>query len=373
MNNTDFIKKTADKLGFNRDFYVEKKIPATTQNVTIIPFYGDIRSTFLLSAFWFNEYRKKKPDEYIIVCSWPGWGILFPQADEYWSLKDKGQVRMLADGAENMSNYSNYSLLLTRNLLQHFENIIEYSDIQSYYKDGCTSRYLNEFKGIHKYLPSIPSVEVLGNLKIELAQKANKIIVFPAKYIKSWQLGSCKNLLVSRDFWIHVVKTLLQEGFTPVLYQNYFTYDLSMDFTNQCLYITQDDMAQVLSAFHEIGTVLDIYSGISRLAIAARSSFIALDERQRFINQKDDEINNIFLVSNEQYVFSMAGVATSGDPASWDSSFMKTLMSKIKACYKIGQTSQFSPLTEVDEEVSPEIIKKHVAKRFGVRFVRSKR
>ena len=372
MNNTaSFIKRTTDKLGFRRDFYVEKNIPEVMSNIVIIPFYADIRSTFILSSFLFNQYKRANSDKYIIVCSWTGWQKMFPYADEFWSLTDRSQIRGLVDTAASMSNNSATNNTLTRNLLQHFENVVLYESLQEYYKDGFKAKYIKEFGSIRYWLPEVPASNILGKFSAEIANKqGKKVVLYPVKNIRAWQQGKCHYRDISKNFWSYVIEKLLSEDLIPVLYQNSFTFDMSPEFTDRCLYLVNEDISHVLAAFREIGCVLDIHSGISRLAIAARCPFIVLDERIRYINQRDYEIDDICCDGiRKLYSFSLAGMLMSGSPKEWDASFMDSFITKIHTLLESFKKEDLISTAEIDEDVSSDKIRNRASKRLGVKFI----
>lgn len=92
----DFLKRAADRNGFNRDRFEERKIPNDFSDICILPFFGDIRSLFLLSSFLLNPFKNNfKSSKYFILASWPGFQTLFPYVDEYWSLDDFSQVKKI--------------------------------------------------------------------------------------------------------------------------------------------------------------------------------------------------------------------------------------------------------------------------------------
>ena len=79
----DFIKRAAARSGFKRTIFAEKNIPTSLENLMIVPFYGDIRSTFNLSSLLLKQYKEKNKNLYVILCSWPGYNGLFDYVDEY--------------------------------------------------------------------------------------------------------------------------------------------------------------------------------------------------------------------------------------------------------------------------------------------------
>lgn len=373
MNNAaDFLKRTAEKLGFRREFYVEKNIPTILSNIVVMPFYGDVRSTFIVSAFLLNQYKRANPKQYVIVCSWPGWQKMFPYVDEFWSLTDRSQVRGLANEADVMSNGSDFNVTLTRNLLQHFENVFLYEDFKKFYNDGFQEPYYAQFGGIRRFLPEVPASNILGKFEVQLADKqGQKVVIYPTKRIRSWQQGRCQYLPVSKDFWEHAVERVLAEGWVPVVYQNPFTYDMSVDFTDRCLYLTSEDITHVLAAFREIGCVLDIHSGISRLAIAARCPFVSLDERVRFIGQRDYEIDDVCCDAiPKQYAFSLGGMLLSGTPKEWNASFLDYFVARVHTLLGTLEKDKWMSTAEMDDEIPPEKIRKRIRKRMGVNFIR---
>ena len=90
----DFLKRTSERNGFNRDRFEERKIPTDFSNVCILPFFGDLRSTCILSSFLLHRYRQEvKSSRYFILASWPGFQGLFPYVDEYWSITDNAHIK----------------------------------------------------------------------------------------------------------------------------------------------------------------------------------------------------------------------------------------------------------------------------------------
>src|SRR6516164_960318 len=90
------LAKAAERTGFKREYYKEENIPTDVSNITIAPFFGDIRSIFVLSSLLFHRYKEQdKPSKYLILCSWPGFASLFPSADEYWSLESDIHIKKM--------------------------------------------------------------------------------------------------------------------------------------------------------------------------------------------------------------------------------------------------------------------------------------
>ena len=73
-----FVKRAAEKSSFNRVRFQESNMPTNISNITVMPFFGDIRSTFILSSMLLHRYKEeKKGSKYFILCSWPGFESYF--------------------------------------------------------------------------------------------------------------------------------------------------------------------------------------------------------------------------------------------------------------------------------------------------------
>ena len=114
----DFLKRAADRNGFIRDRYEEKKIPTDFTGISVLPFFGDLRNLTVLSSYLLHRYRNEvRGSKYFIVASWPGFQGLFPYADEYWSLNDDSIIRKFYERSEGMRNKSDFSSTFIRNTL----------------------------------------------------------------------------------------------------------------------------------------------------------------------------------------------------------------------------------------------------------------
>ncbi len=357
----NFLQRAADKLGYNREFFVEKDTPEDMSDVEVLVLYGDIRSLSIFSTLVFNEY-KKHSKKYTIIVSWTGFRFLFPQANEFWSLKSASTNRLLANHANDVTNSSDTLVTTIRGLNYYFEDVNQDLALD-YYRNGFTSRYFREFGDIHRFLPSLPS---LGNFELQLKGKKNKVVVFPVNNINLWRGKRLGKLDVSRDFWIYLVKRLIQEDFTPVLYQNYFTYDLSPNFTDQCVYLPQE---KVLSAIREVDCVLDIFSGISRFAALARCGAVVVDEHQRYIDQKDDQYDALFFKPDcKSYIYSFPLVVAEDDEQAWKAGFVDNLINKLKEMKTNLSNCELDSCDKIDDIVSASVLQNVASKKFGLKM-----
>lgn len=367
----DFIKRIAERTGYKREFFQERNMPSTPSNLVAIPWYGDVSSTFILSSLLLKSYKELHKDKYFILCSWPGYHDLFPYVDEFWYLEDESASKSLALEATSFYNASSLCTNLTRSLLE-VVNVLTSKDFQTYYDNGFTKVFWEQLsvdKKIKRFLPEVPSVTKLATtFKNELGKRTGtKVFVFPVTKMRSWQKGRCVSLPVSKMFWETLLNGLLENGFIPVIYQNWHTYDMSMDFLGKCIYVVPRNVADVLAAMRAVGLVLDVHSGISRLAIAARTPFIAVDERARFMEHHDYEVDDLCCLAPRKYIFSFSTMLMSGNAEEWKDSVLDNIFATLKTFSQ--DDNLFGSTNESYEEISYEKIRKHKARMLGAIFL----
>src|SRR5262245_17371709 len=112
----DFLRRTADRNGFLRERYEDAKVPGDPDGLAIMPFFGDWRSTFVLSSLLLKRYKEElKGSKYFILLSWPGFASLFPYVDEYWTVGED-QFKKLYSNTDSMENRSDQGVVHLRNL-----------------------------------------------------------------------------------------------------------------------------------------------------------------------------------------------------------------------------------------------------------------
>src|SRR5258708_5775499 len=136
-----FLEKASLKTGFKREFFKLENIPTDSSNITVLSFFGDIRSLFILSSLFLHRYKEQdKPSKYLILCSWPGFSCFFPYLDEYWSIQSELHVKKIYPLASGFVNKSDIISQYYRNLNQYFFEDLVSLDTQfsSYYNNGFT-------------------------------------------------------------------------------------------------------------------------------------------------------------------------------------------------------------------------------------------
>lgn len=329
----DFLKRSADRNGFSRERFDERKIPTDHSGLTIFPFFGDLRSVVVLSTLLLHRYRQEvKNSKYFIMASWPGLQGLFPYIDEYWAMSDNAHVKRFYQQAEGFRNKSDLSTIYTRNLNEFFRDVIDYKEFESYYRNGLTNEFFKRFKDTQRFLPFIPSSTILGReFNKELSTKAGyKVFIHPTIFGKQWHLGRAKNVATKKEFWIELVEKLLENNYVPVVWQNYLAYDISQEFAGRCLFLAENDFVRAMSVMRATGCVLDIFNNLSRLALLARCPYICIDERSRYSYLSEYEIDDLcgFNLPRD-YIFTFSTIISDGNPYSWSKDIFQSILSKL--------------------------------------------
>ena len=364
----DYIKRAAERTKYRRVSFVENDMPTNPSLVRAIPFYGDLESTLILSSLLLRSYIENNRNHYFILCSWPGFEGLFPYVDEYWTLDDESVTKTLALGANNFYNAAGLSTELARGVMECM-GVITHKDWKDWWDRGFTDNYWNTIGKVKRYLPEIPSSNKISESFVkQLSQKrGRKILVYPVAKVQSWQRGKSVYLPISKEFWSVLIERLLAEGYSPVIYQNWFTYDMSRDFTDRCVYLVAQKITDILTAMNYIGLVLDVFSGISKLAVAARTPFIAATERQKHFEYKDNAVFDLCSQEQGQFIFSFSTMLMTGGEKEWKSSLIDQVISRLD-----GFDSESTASTaESYEEVSYNNVRDRKAKRMGVTFINS--
>lgn len=374
----DFIKRNADKCGFNRESFIEKNMPTHPSKILVFPFYGDIKSTFVLSSYLLKKYKEKHPEKYMIMCSWPGFQGLFPYVDEYWTHKDTSSIKTLALSANNGYNESDLSSEINRSLNEVFSDVLSYQrDLRIYYDCGFTKKYWEDFNEVNRYLPEVASSSVLKSQFLgEMSNhKGRKVVVYPVTKVRTWYKGKSMYLPINPMFWKALIQRLINEGFVPVVYQNFFTHDMSPDFTDKCVYLLSQDINDTLAAMRHIGCVLDVHSGISRMAISARTPFVCVDERARFIGEREYEIDDLSCNGiAKKYLFSFSTMLMNGTEKEWNRSVIDNIIVSLGEIWPfVEDRSNWAGTSESYEIVDFSNVRERQSKRLGVRFITSSR
>ena len=369
------LQKAADNCGFKRVKYIENNIPTTMSNVTILFYFGDLKSILPVSSLLMERFRKEsKSSKYFILCSWNGNQSLFPYVDEYWEISDLNNLKSIYLSSVNQNNTSEALSGYKRALNNYFPEILDISVLNNCYNNGFKQEFFDNYKNIKKFLPSIPSSSILGNdFNKKMSEHPNKIFIHPTTHIQEWKNGRYHFEYISELFWSSLIDKLISENITPVIYQDFKTYDLSLNYFDKCIFIKNNDILNILSAIRSCGMVLDIFNGISRLAIIARCPYILCSDRFSYNYIKQYEVD--ILCGNDiprDNLYTFSSICNDLNKNNWNASLFEAIVSKIKLLDKDLIKDNLPSPIEINEIVKYELARKAKVKKFGPRFVKIK-
>lgn len=373
MDTQSVLKRAADKCGAVRHRYSDRKVPTSSEDVTILPFFGDRRSSFILSSLILRRIREElKSSRYFVLLSWPGHEGLYPYVDEYWQVEDESSLSRLRSGCLGFDNSSDFFYLIQKNLNQYFFDVMSDADINEYYSNGLTKSFFDRFKHVKVSLPGIPSTTSLGSeLSRALGQKESKIFIQPCLDVFSFNQGSLTKSAVPKEFWLDLTNKLVSSGFYPVIFSDHFSHDISPDTADKCLHLGNVDILGAMSAMRSCGCVLDFFGDVSRLAIAARTPFLCFEERIKFNSLKEYEINDLCARGcHKDYIFGFSALISSGDRPSWNSNIFDHMLVRLNKIYENMDRESWPSPAESYEIVPYDSVRKVKNKRMGSRFIK---
>lgn len=369
------IKKAAEKSGFRRERAGESKIPTDPANITVVPVFPGLRGSVVASSLLLNRYRQQdRGSRYFIVASWPGFGALYPYADEYWGIEDDGSARLFKTAGEpgfvpqGMSSYF-------RNLNSYFfhDVVLPEQELAQLYDLGLTNAYWKRYKEVRRHLPMVPSMAVLGKdfVRDLNARSGFKVFLCPTKTLRIWRQGRITDTDVLRQFWMGVVRRLLAAGMTPVVWRSFFAHDLSADFPTECVHLVDDDLGKVMAAMRSTGMVLDVFNELSRIALMARTPFVCLDERSKFFRTKDFELDDLLAAGlPKQYIFSSPTILGGQTDSGFDSTVLSQVVARLESFLPELRRDEWPGMGESSDVVPYTQVRTRKRKRFGTRLLK---
>jgi len=375
MNNiAEFLKRASEKTGFKREVYDDLKCPTHQSNISILPFFGDLGSSMVLSAFLLKRYKEEvKGSKYFILASWPGHRGLFPYVDEFWCLANNEKLDDFYKTSKGFENTGKLATIYQRNLNMYFEDVVGVEGFSEFYDNGFKKSFLERFKVIKRTFPSIPSISILGdNFGREIRQRSGlKVFIHPSKWVCAWDRGRMVRMPSKRHFWISLVDRLLEEGFVPILHSGYLTFDLSSEFTNKCVYVTENDLSKVMGAMRSVGCVLDVFSDTSRISLMARCPFLAVTERSRYAGMKDYALDD--LCGNglpKRYIFTFPTIIESGNEQTWKINLFDGIVRKLNDFIPVLDINTLPTTAESTVELPYDTVKRRKKVRMGTKFIK---
>ena len=153
--------------------------------------------------------------------------------------------------------------------------------------------------------------------------------------------------------------------------QNFGTYDLSREFSEKCIYFSENDIGKVMSVMRSCDCVLDIFNDISRLACIARSPYLTCIERQRFIKQKEFELDDLSAEGlPKQYIFTFSTILNVESEDVWNLNLFDNIICRLNSFLSTINRDLIPTASELDEEISYEKVRVRKMKRLGTRFIK---
>jgi hypothetical protein len=370
LDTVSILKNAAEKAGFVRARFSDKDVPTDISNVTIFVYFGDLRHAAILSSLLLKRYREEmKGSKYFIMCSWDGLEGLFPFVSEYWSFK--GGWKTLYVNSDGWRNQSEAVASVHRTLNRYFTDIVDFDAFSSYYDKGFKEVFFEKFKHVKRFRVAIPSSAALGNeFNRDLSRiSGNKVAIFPALSVNSWKMGRVEQTPVAKNFWIALAKSLKRQGYTPVFMVHSLTHNLSSDLQEDFIHININNLLYALSAMRAIGCVLDVFTGISRLSILARTPYLCCDERGRYGALKEYEIDDLCGgdISRDN-IYSFSQIHTKSEQT-WENNLFTLIAHKLNVLFAKMDRDKWPSATQTEEIVPYYTVREIKSKMFGTRFI----
>lgn len=360
------LKNAADAAGCKRVRFNEHDIPTTESNICIFLAFGDYRSNAILSALLLKRFREEsKSSKYFILIGYPGMEGLFPCVNEYWCIKPDA-TKAIYLKSNLFANSSDIILGISRTLRGYFEDIIDYKSLESYYNLGFKKEFFNRFTNIKRYFPSIPSSSILGvDFSRRVSLLKDKVFIYPVMYAESWNQGKVVFNFIPKEFWVALTQYLYDKGLTPVINHNFLTYDLSGEFYDKALMLKDLDALSTMSAMRSTGFVLDLFSGISRLAVIARTPYLFIQERNFYNLIKEWELDDLMGKAPFYNLFSFSMVLDEINKDNWKSSLFDVIISKSSELIKYD-INKLPDTVESESVISYDSVRNIQNKKFGI-------
>lgn len=375
MQSVEFLKKVSEKINFKRQRYDDSNIPTDLDDIIVLPYFGDLKHTHILSAFILNNFKKLKKSKYIILISYPGFDHLFPYVDEYWCPSDLSGISQLFNKSDYFENKSSFYLNLLRTLNENFRNVINSSFLKELYYNKFTNKYWETFNfETNFYLPMIPSFSVLPKEVIKsLNLNNNKIFLFPSQTINFWSNGKYNKVLVKKEFYYELVDYLLNNKIFPVIWSSSFSYDLNDKFSNHtdCLILNSDNLFEVLPCIRATGLCLDLFNSVSKLSNTSRTPSIIFEERNKYFLSKEYEIDDLINTNlPNKTIFNFSNIIIKGNKEYWQKDLFKIITTYCNDTFSYLEKDSLPNSSEVDQKMNISLIRKINNKKLGTKFIK---
>jgi hypothetical protein len=367
------LKSAAEYCGLERVRYQDRKAPTSMDSVVVMYLFGDIRSTVVAASWLVKRYREEvKGSKYFILVSWHGMQDLFPYVDEYWSVGE-ATTESLYSHADRFENDSPGVPVIVRKLTRFVEDVVGPDELRPYYDNGITQTFWDKFRVVRTFKPGVSSAVVLGQ---EFSREVNrrpgrKIFLYPSKTVTLFKHGRVRHEKIGKEFWVGFAEYLVAKGHVPVVFRGPLCHDISPDLVERCVYVSSDEVGPILAAMRACDCVVDVFSGVSRLALLARCPFVCCDERGRYMGLKEFEVDDLCGKDiPREYIFSFPTIIGGGERATWKLNVMDTVAAKLDAIFQDSSRDTWPPTSETEEVTPYSNVRRIAPKRMGTRFIR---
>jgi hypothetical protein len=376
LNTIDFLNNSSEKLGFKREVFLDSNVPTDLNDLLFIPIFCDFKYSFVFSSILLNQYKNKiKNSKYIITCSYPGFSQLFKPADEYWSFCDFKHFKNIYEGSCEFENKSKLYTNLIRSFNENYREVVNSNVFNLYYNNGFKEKFWKDFGELCLNFPMVPSSATLGKETLRLINENSgyKIFILPSFYLNSWNSGRNTKVQAQKSFYIELIKYLKKENVYPVVWNHPTGYDLTSEFSDHsdCLFINEYDISKVLSAMRLTGCVLDLFNGSSWLSKIARTPALVFDERSRYFNTKENELNDFATIETPNKIcFNFVSSITNGSIKYWENDIFTTIKNNLLNFVPFLDRDSWTTTAELSRPASISHLRKIKNKKLGTRFIK---
>lgn len=362
-----FLARAATRCGFSRERYEAQSVPNSSSPVVVLPFFGDMRAEVILACLVAHRYvSMHRPGCYLIVASWPGHAGFWPYADEFWGLAEEPAVVQAYCSAAGYRSGSSGVGNAFRRLFEIFERCIEVEDLERYYSAGFNSEFFSSFGDPIIVMPPVRPLPAAINKGLGKVM-GNKVFISPARVATVYENGVLRPQPIDLAFWVGLVKRLVSDGYSPVVWQGARTHDVSALASDGCFYFATEDVGDALSAMRSCDVVVDCFGDLHRMAAMARCPYVVAQDRGKFVGLNDGELDDV-LVENKRrkYFFTASSLLGSRD---WGMIY-DALMVHIEGVVSGDDRRSWPAAGERREVIPVARIRERRGAKFGIHFLK---
>ena len=149
------------------------------------------------------------------------------------------------------------------------------------------------------------------------------------------------------------------------------THNLSDEFTDECIFVKDEGVDKMMACMRAVGCVVDLFNDISMMAIAARTPYLAVDERMRCNSCKTKEIEGLCADSlPKQHIYTFATIIDSNDKTIEDRSLFDVVLARLESFLPNLNRDSWPSTSESFEVIPYKTIRSKKTKRIGTRFIK---